>query len=189
VGGAAAAASTSDGSRLQARLAGAAAWLDALYRFSRPHTMLGTAVSVCSVSALALAPGQLGGTALRAFLQALSSALLMNVCIVGINQVIGWLGVCKGKRRYAGWGAVNFVVVVCGGSNGHSYTRQIPGSKPVQAHSFLTIQLKAMRLITGPLSADATALATLADQAAATQLWLLPPPAPPFAPPHSHAAV
>lgn len=76
---------TADG--LQARLSGVAAWLDALFRFTRPHTMLGTAVSVTSVSALALGPGQLTATALHAFLQALSSALLMNVCIVGINQV------------------------------------------------------------------------------------------------------
>ncbi|KAI3425958.1 hypothetical protein D9Q98_007928 [Chlorella vulgaris] len=79
------AAVTADG--LQARLSGVAAWLDALFRFTRPHTMLGTAVSVTSVSALALGPGQLTATALHAFLQALSSALLMNVCIVGINQL------------------------------------------------------------------------------------------------------
>lgn len=32
-------------------------------------------------------PGDFGAPALRAFLQALSSALLMNICIVGINQV------------------------------------------------------------------------------------------------------
>lgn len=55
-------------------------------RFSRPHTMLGTAVSVTSVSALALGPGQLGATALLAFAQAIAAALLMNISIVGINQ-------------------------------------------------------------------------------------------------------
>ncbi|EFN55723.1 hypothetical protein CHLNCDRAFT_52381 [Chlorella variabilis] len=49
--------------------------------------MLGTAVSVCSVSALAVGPGQLGPAAALAALQALSSALLMNICIVGINQL------------------------------------------------------------------------------------------------------
>ena len=49
--------------------------------------MLGTLVSVCSVSALAVGPGQLGPPAARAFAHALSSALLMNVCIVGINQL------------------------------------------------------------------------------------------------------
>lgn len=85
---------------LQARLVAGSAWLDALYRFSRPHTMLGTAVSVCSVSALALAPGQAGTVAATALAQALSSALLMNICIVGINQVrvcvcMGWLAAWK----------------------------------------------------------------------------------------------
>lgn len=48
--------------------------------------MLGTAVSVSSVSALALGPGQLGPPALLAFAQAIISALLMNISIVGINQ-------------------------------------------------------------------------------------------------------
>lgn len=85
LGGTAAAAAAAGG--LRERPAGAGAWLDALYRFSRPHTMLGTAVSVCSVSALAVGPGQLGPAAALAALQALSSALLMNICIVGINQV------------------------------------------------------------------------------------------------------
>lgn len=58
-----------------------------LYRFSRPHTILGTTVSVLSVSALALGPGQLtAGVALRVG-AALVAALAMNVCIVGVNQV------------------------------------------------------------------------------------------------------
>jgi hypothetical protein len=41
------------------RLAGAPRFLAALYQFSRPHTMLGTFVSIVSVSALAVvrAPG------------------------------------------------------------------------------------------------------------------------------------
>ncbi|KAI7843132.1 hypothetical protein COHA_003303 [Chlorella ohadii] len=67
---------------LQARLAALGAFLDALYRFSRPHTMLGTAVSVTSVSALALGPGQLGAPALLAFAQAIVAALLMNISIL-----------------------------------------------------------------------------------------------------------
>lgn len=90
---------------LQARLAAAAAWADALLRFTRPHTMLGTAVSVTSVSALALGPGQAGGAAAAAFSQALSSALLMNICIVGINQVGGCWCWCL---RYTGDGARQF---------------------------------------------------------------------------------
>ncbi len=35
-------------------LQAAAAYLGAVYRFSRPHTIIGTFISVCSVSALAL---------------------------------------------------------------------------------------------------------------------------------------
>lgn len=69
---------------LPARLAGA---LGVLHRFSRPHTMLGTAVSVASVSALALGPGDAtAGVALRVG-AGLLAALLMNVAIVGVNQV------------------------------------------------------------------------------------------------------
>ena len=60
-------------------------FLSALYRFTRPHTMLGTLFSVVSVSALA-ASLEPNAQALVALLQALSSALLMNICIVGINQ-------------------------------------------------------------------------------------------------------
>ncbi len=52
--------------------------------------MLGTAVSVTSVSALALGPGQLGAPALLAFAQAIVAALLMNISIVGINQASWW---------------------------------------------------------------------------------------------------
>lgn len=36
--------------------------LSALYRFSRPHTMLGTFISVCSVSALAVVRRAIDGT-------------------------------------------------------------------------------------------------------------------------------
>ncbi|CAL8468499.1 g8039 [Coccomyxa elongata] len=61
--------------------------LSALYRFSRPHTMLGTFISVCSVSALAVGPNGWTAQALVVLLQALVPALLMNVCIVGLNQI------------------------------------------------------------------------------------------------------
>lgn len=58
-----------------------------IYRFTRPHTMLGTLISVLSVSCLALGPQGFTQPAITALSQALSSALLMNVCIVGINQL------------------------------------------------------------------------------------------------------
>jgi len=82
-------------------LASAASALDILYRFSRPHTMLGTTLSVLSVSALALQGGAGGGGGAAGGLSllaaggppaaalgvALASALLMNVAIVGLNQL------------------------------------------------------------------------------------------------------
>ena len=67
-----------------ARLATAAS---VLYRFSRPHTIAGTAVSVLSVSALALGPGDVTPVVCARVGAALAAALLMNVCIVGVNQV------------------------------------------------------------------------------------------------------
>lgn len=72
---------------LRARLATLAAAAGALYRFTRPHTMLGTCISVVSVSFLALGPAGLIPEAALALAQALPAALLMNICIVGINQV------------------------------------------------------------------------------------------------------
>ena len=59
------------------------------WTYTRPHTMLGTAVSVASVSCMAA--GEAVVHAKEAFaiklVQAMASALLMNVAIVGINQV------------------------------------------------------------------------------------------------------
>jgi len=62
-----------------------------LLRFTRPHTMAGTAISVISISLLALQSQGLASVNTQAavigLVQALSSALLMNVAIVGINQL------------------------------------------------------------------------------------------------------
>lgn len=63
---------------LGATLGSPLAALDAFYRFTRPHTMLGTTVSVMSVSALALQGAVLDGAVLTALVQALSSALLVR---------------------------------------------------------------------------------------------------------------
>ncbi|KAI8472115.1 MAG: UbiA prenyltransferase family-domain-containing protein [Monoraphidium minutum] len=65
----------------------AAAQVDAFYRFTRPHTMLGTAISIGSISCLAAGPWPWPAAAGAALGQALVSALLMNVAIVGINQL------------------------------------------------------------------------------------------------------
>jgi homogentisate phytyltransferase / homogentisate geranylgeranyltransferase len=60
--------------------------LYAFYKFTRPHTMLGTFLSVCSVSAMARAGGIWDAEAVRTLAIALASALLANISIVGLNQ-------------------------------------------------------------------------------------------------------
>ncbi|KAK4782693.1 hypothetical protein SAY86_007067 [Trapa natans] len=62
--------------------------VDAFYRFSRPHTVIGTALSIVSVSLLAVEkfsdfnPMFFGG-----LLEAVVAALMMNIYIVGLNQL------------------------------------------------------------------------------------------------------
>ncbi|XP_059286050.1 homogentisate phytyltransferase 1, chloroplastic isoform X2 [Lycium ferocissimum] len=62
--------------------------VDAFYRFSRPHTIIGTALSIISVSLLAIekfsdfSPLFFTGT-----LEAIVAALFMNIYIVGLNQL------------------------------------------------------------------------------------------------------
>lgn len=63
-------------------------WFDAFYRFSRPHTIIGSALSVISVSLLSIqSPADISLTFLVGLLQAVIPALLMNVYIVGLNQI------------------------------------------------------------------------------------------------------
>jgi len=63
-------------------------WFDAFYRFSRPHTIIGSTLSVISVSLLAIqSPADVTGTFFVGLLQAVIPALLMNVYIVGLNQI------------------------------------------------------------------------------------------------------
>uniref|UniRef100_A0A061R0W1 Homogenitisate phytyltransferase n=1 Tax=Tetraselmis sp. GSL018 TaxID=582737 RepID=A0A061R0W1_9CHLO len=62
-------------------------FISSLYQFSRPHTMLGTFVSVVSVSLLALQGSPVTLPVIKGMVVALLPALLMNICIVGLNQV------------------------------------------------------------------------------------------------------
>lgn len=62
--------------------------LDAFYRFSRPHTVIGTALSIVSVSLLAVQkPSDISLLFLTGVLEAIIAALFMNIYIVGLNQV------------------------------------------------------------------------------------------------------
>lgn len=60
-----------------------------LYKFSRPHTVLGTFISILSISVLAVNPNLPFSAAdiVACVGKALAPALLMNVCIVGLNQI------------------------------------------------------------------------------------------------------
>lgn len=68
-------------------VSGAVRFITALYQFSRPHTMLGTTISILSISLLALQGTALTPAITTGFVQALISALLMNISIVGTNQL------------------------------------------------------------------------------------------------------
>ncbi|BBN02331.1 homogentisate phytyltransferase / homogentisate geranylgeranyltransferase [Marchantia polymorpha subsp. ruderalis] len=63
-------------------------WLDALHRFSRPHTIIGSALGIASVSLLALQnTNELSTKFCVGLLQAVIPALFMNIYIVGLNQI------------------------------------------------------------------------------------------------------
>ncbi|XWS70956.1 hypothetical protein CRYUN_Cryun03dG0095300 [Craigia yunnanensis] len=62
--------------------------LDAFYRFSRPHTVIGTALSIVSVSLLAVEKlSDVSNLFFTGVLEAVVAALLMNIYIVGLNQL------------------------------------------------------------------------------------------------------
>ncbi|KDP35378.1 hypothetical protein JCGZ_10362 [Jatropha curcas] len=62
--------------------------IDAFYRFSRPHTVIGTALSILSVSLLAVEKlSDLSPLFFTGVLEAVAAALMMNIYIVGLNQL------------------------------------------------------------------------------------------------------
>ncbi|KAK9274853.1 hypothetical protein L1049_022107 [Liquidambar formosana] len=62
--------------------------LNAFYRFSRPHTVIGTALSIVSVSLLAVEKmSDFSPLFFTGVLEAIVAALLMNIYIVGLNQL------------------------------------------------------------------------------------------------------
>ncbi|KAF8035255.1 hypothetical protein BT93_C1319 [Corymbia citriodora subsp. variegata] len=62
--------------------------VDAFYRFSRPHTVVGTALSIISVSLLAVQKlSDISPLFFTGVLEAVVAALFMNIYIVGLNQL------------------------------------------------------------------------------------------------------
>ncbi|CAI0558037.1 unnamed protein product [Linum tenue] len=61
---------------------------DAFYRFSRPHTVVGTALSIVSVSLLSIDKlADISPLFFTGMLEAVAAALMMNIYIVGLNQL------------------------------------------------------------------------------------------------------
>ncbi|KAK1414066.1 hypothetical protein QVD17_29805 [Tagetes erecta] len=62
--------------------------LDAFYRFSRPHTVIGTALSIVSVSLLAVQKlSDFSPAFFIGVMEAIVAAFFMNIYIVGLNQL------------------------------------------------------------------------------------------------------
>ncbi|MBW4645639.1 MAG: homogentisate phytyltransferase [Goleter apudmare HA4340-LM2] len=61
-------------------------WFDAFWRFSRPHTIIGTSLSVLALYLIAVAVGN-GNYSLFSFLGGWIACLCGNVYIVGLNQL------------------------------------------------------------------------------------------------------
>ncbi|KAL3532784.1 hypothetical protein ACH5RR_006305 [Cinchona calisaya] len=62
--------------------------LDAFYRFSRPHTVIGTVLSIISVSLLAVEKlSDFSPLFFIGMFEAIAAAFFMNIYIVGLNQV------------------------------------------------------------------------------------------------------
>ncbi|KAL6748068.1 UbiA prenyltransferase family-domain-containing protein [Haematococcus lacustris] len=122
-------------------------FLYALYKFSRPHTMLGTAISVTSISLLAW-QSHVGGdlaAAATGLAVALVSALLMNIAIVGLNQISDIeidkvnkpeLPLASGEMRPAtAW------LLVLGSAGASLVLGQVAGSAALQATLLVSLAL------------------------------------------------
>jgi homogentisate phytyltransferase/homogentisate geranylgeranyltransferase len=94
--------------------------LGVLWRFARPHTIVGTALSVAGLYAIAVA--ELPGSGLDHLWWVLVAALGVNVAIVGINQITDveidrvnkpWLPIAAGElSRETAWRIVGVAAAV-----------------------------------------------------------------------------
>ncbi|KAM7267253.1 hypothetical protein ACFE04_009419 [Oxalis oulophora] len=101
--------------------------VDAFYRFSRPHTVIGTTLSIVSVSLLAVEKlSDISPLFFSGVLQAVAAALMMNIYIVGLNQLYDididksfWLGWVVGSRPLLWALSISFML-------GTAYSIQLP---------------------------------------------------------------
>jgi homogentisate phytyltransferase / homogentisate geranylgeranyltransferase len=89
-----------------------------LWRFSRPHTIIGTALSVLGLYAIAAAESDAAG-GVGDLLATLVAALAVNIAIVGVNQITDveidrinkpWLPIAAGDLSLTG---ARTIVIVC----------------------------------------------------------------------------
>jgi homogentisate phytyltransferase/homogentisate geranylgeranyltransferase len=89
-----------------------------LWRFSRPHTIIGTALSVAGLYLIAAAESDAAG-GVGDLLATLIAALTVNIAIVGVNQITDveidrinkpWLPIAAGDLSLAG---ARVIVIVC----------------------------------------------------------------------------
>ena len=91
--------------------------LDVLWRFSRPHTIIGTALSIVGLYAIAAA--ERGAPGVGDLLATLVAGLTVNIAIVGVNQITDveidrvnkpWLPIAAGDLSP---GAASAIVAAC----------------------------------------------------------------------------
>ncbi|KAF3452769.1 hypothetical protein FNV43_RR03202 [Rhamnella rubrinervis] len=84
---------------------------DAFYRFSRPHTVIGTALSIVSVSLLSVEKlSDFSPLFITGVLEAVVAALFMNIYIVGLNQLYD-IDIDKVNKPYLPLASGEFSVV------------------------------------------------------------------------------
>ena len=80
---------TTLGSNITLPIVGTSNFLNTLWKFSRPHTILGSGLSVLSVFAFATPPSMWRTvTFWKTLFQSMIPALFMNLYITGLNQVM-----------------------------------------------------------------------------------------------------
>ncbi|CAK8564121.1 unnamed protein product [Lathyrus sativus] len=131
-------------------------FLDAFYRFSRPHTVIGTALSILSVSLLAVEKlSDISPLFFTGVLEAVVAALFMNIYIVGLNQLSDveidkinkpYLPLASGEYSFA-----TGAIIVASSSILSFWLGWIVGSGPLLCALFISFVLGTAYSINVPL--------------------------------------
>ncbi|CAL5182965.1 unnamed protein product [Lathyrus oleraceus] len=131
-------------------------FLDAFYRFSRPHTVIGTALSIISVSLLAVEKlSDISPLFFTGVLEAVVAALFMNIYIVGLNQLSDveidkinkpYLPLASGEYSFA-----TGAIIVAASSILSFWLGWIVGSGPLLCALFISFVLGTAYSINVPL--------------------------------------